>query len=178
VSQSDLISILAQCLSVLDDSFKKKTLEELGLITEHVTCAQNSMTTIQVLMRMNKEIRRPILGALPVVDENTGEIIGTFSASNLKGLRRGNFVSLLMPVMEYLQFQLQENTKRHFQATIQHHKALHPVTCTKDTTFEELVMKLASTKIHRIWVVNDMKFPVGVVSYGDVFKVFFPWFQS
>eukprot|EP00300_Choanocystis_sp_HF-7_P009225 c16326_g1_i1.p1 GENE.c16326_g1_i1~~c16326_g1_i1.p1 ORF type:complete len:329 (+),score=72.34 c16326_g1_i1:101-1087(+) len=43
-----------------------------------------------------------------------------------------------------------------------------PITCTKETTVQELVLMMSANKIHRLYVVNDQNKPVGVVTILDV----------
>jgi len=48
-------------------------------------------------------------------------------------------------------------------------KAVHPgICCTFDDSFQKVVLKLAATRIHRIYVIDEHRFPVGVVSLHDV----------
>jgi CBS domain containing-hemolysin-like protein len=42
------------------------------------------------------------------------------------------------------------------------------VTCSESTPLKEIVKKLASEHVHRIFVVNEDKSPVGVVSQSDI----------
>ena len=50
-----------------------------------------------------------------------------------------------------------------------------PITVTESATFEDVVMKLAATRVHRLWIVDSEEKPIGVVSIGDVFKNMLPW---
>jgi len=174
VSQSDLLNVLAQCLPYLDDSDKKKTVTELKLFNDSFFSVKADTKMISVLTtHMQPNIDQPILSAVPVVDCD-GNLIANFSASNLKGLRQTTFISLLLPVLAYLTIQ-PESTD--FRRNLARFKSIHPVTCTPTTSFEVIVERMVAHRIHRLWVVEDNK-PVGLISIGDVFKVFLPWTHS
>ena len=67
-----------------------------------------------------------------------------------------NFNDLLLPVVEFL-----KKTKR-----------LHaPIVVRAETSFETIVLKLAVTKVHRVWVVDDYERPIGIVSLTDVMRL-------
>eukprot|EP01113_Clastostelium_recurvatum_P036550 TRINITY_DN5227_c0_g1_i2.p1 TRINITY_DN5227_c0_g1~~TRINITY_DN5227_c0_g1_i2.p1 ORF type:complete len:194 (+),score=44.56 TRINITY_DN5227_c0_g1_i2:1-582(+) len=55
---------------------------------------------------------------------------------------------------------------------LQDMKSLHPIVCTVNDTFETVVMKLVSTRVHRLWVVDSYARPVGVVSISSLTRQF------
>jgi len=137
-----------------------------------VTIIPKSMTVIQALNKITKSKKRPV-SAVPVVDEH-GKLVANFSASDLRTINRSYFDWLVLPILEYLH-RVKDAELKHFRVTVEAFKAFHPITCTIDSTFQSVIMSMVTNKIHRIWVVDgDMK-PVGVVSIGDLFKVFLPW---
>jgi len=172
VSQSDLLGLLAQCLPYLEEKEIKKTVQELNLSvdTKHLTSVLADTKTIEVLSMMQPNINKPIFSAVPIVDK-AGHLIGNFSASNLMGLRQSSFVSLLLPVLSFLVVQPETND---FKKNLTRFKSVHPVSCHPTTSFDTIVERMVAHRVHRLWVVEDQKV-VGVVSIGDVFKVFLPW---
>jgi len=80
-------------------------------------------------------------------------------------------MSLLLPVLAYLTIQPES---KDFRRNLIRFKSIHPVTCGSDTSFEVAIERMVAHRVHRLWVVEDTK-PVGVVSIGDIFKVFLPW---
>jgi len=94
------------------------------------------------------------VSALAVVD-NSGVIVANISISDLRGLNQENFASLLLPVLEFI-------TKYLPQFKI-------PPLCVRESdTLETVLLKLAATKTHRVWVTDDNGKPNGVVSLTDV----------
>jgi len=175
VSQSDLLSLLAQCLPYLEDSEKKKTIVQLKLFDKSSLRTVSADTkTISVLSKhMQPNIDLPIFSAVPIID-NDGNLVANFSASNLKGLRQTSFIALLLPVLAYLTIQPESAD---FRKNLARFKSIHPVTCTENTPFDVVVERMVAHRVHRLWVVQDNK-PIGVISIGDVFKVFLPWTHS
>mmetsp|Transcript_5269 Transcript_5269/g.7394 ORF Transcript_5269/g.7394 Transcript_5269/m.7394 type:complete len:337 (-) Transcript_5269:43-1053(-) len=170
ISQSDLLGVFAQTLPLMDKEARNKTVKDLQLGTRDLVTASHKKRAIDVLYKMNKWISKPIISAVPIVDDN-GALVGTFSASNLKGITPSSFANLLLPVLQYLKWQPETS----FLASMQNAKSLHPVTVTEWSTFEEVVLKLAATRVHRLWIVDDDNKPIGVISLGDVFRVFLPY---
>jgi CBS domain-containing protein len=170
ISQSDLLDIFAQSLPLLDKTARNKTVKDLQLGSRDIVTASHKKRAIDVLYKMNKWISKPIISAVPIVDDN-GALVATFSASNLKGITPSSFANLLLPVVQYLKWQ-PETT---FLGSLQNAKSLNPITVTEWSTFEEVVFKLAATRVHRLWVVDDDNKPIGVISLGDVFRVFLPY---
>lgn len=101
--------------------------------------------------------------AAPVVDEN-GEIVGTLSASDLRGLRSQYLHTVLLPIPEFLQLKWFDSVAR------------RGVTVTKDTPLREAVVQMVLRRVHRVWVTDESgKKPIGVVSMSDVISKFSPY---
>ena len=80
---------------------------------------------------------------------------------------------LLLNVLDFLDMQ----PKKPFPVALQNYKSRHPITTKLDATFEYVVLKMTASRIHRLWVVDDDNKLIGVISVGDIFKVFLPWAQ-
>jgi len=76
-----------------------------------------------------------------------------------------SFGELIVGVGEYLHLQSLK-LQSSFVTSIQSQKSLHPVVCHSDATFEEVAMKMAAMRIHRIWVTDSHNKPISVVSIG------------
>lgn len=46
--------------------------------------------------------------------------------------------------------------------------------CHLNNTIEEIIIKLATLRVHRLYVVDESMRPIGVLSLGDVFKFVMP----
>jgi len=172
ITQFDMLTIVAECSSLIDESIRQKPLKEIDLGEKDVISVHKRKTVIEVLNTMTKAKKSPV-SAIPVIDDE-GKIIANFSASDLKTLNRSNFDWLVLPVLEYLH-RIRDQESKQFHRALEAYKSLHPITWTENSTFQSVVMLIFTNKIHRVWLVNEDNKPKGVVSIGDLFKVFLPW---
>lgn len=82
------------------------------------------------------------------------KIVGNLSESDLRGLNTDRLLDLLFPVLDYL---------KQFHGVVR-----KPVTVTVDSTFEQVVDKVLSEKVHRVWVVDAQNKPIGALSMSDI----------
>jgi len=172
LSQSDFLFLLSQSITMIDVNDRSKTIQELGIAEKDLLTVNKDTKVISVLAKMAQAPKRPI-SAVPIVNDN-GDLIATFSSTNLLSLNRTNFHSLSLPVIEFMYFIKKENEAKQLH-TQYCSKYLNPITCTLDSTFQSVVMIMSTNQVHRVWVVNNEKKLIGVVASSDLFKVFVPW---
>jgi len=98
------------------------------------------------------------VNAIPLVDEKS-ELIGCFSASDLKALPLNNWPRLFQDVSSFLQEK--------------HPDSLKPVYVTPTCTFQKVLEKMEQFKVHRVFVVDnshDVLKPVGVITTTDIMR--------
>jgi len=99
------------------------------------------------------------VSGLAVVNDND-ELIASISASDVKGSLQYNiFTDLYLPVGMYLE---------KCTPTFQRENSATPLSCTMFTTIAEIVKILATNHVHRLFVVDDSKRPIGVLSLSDI----------
>ncbi|KAJ1955404.1 hypothetical protein IWQ62_005540 [Dispira parvispora] len=106
----------------------------------------------------------PTLHALRYMDHNDrtaaavldheGRLVGNISASDLRGLRDTNLGLLQDPVMQFLDRIRPQRPS--------------PVVTTRDGTLGYVIEQVCNHKIHRVWVVDDERRPVAVVTLTDI----------
>ncbi|KAJ1650646.1 hypothetical protein IWQ61_008609, partial [Dispira simplex] len=106
----------------------------------------------------------PTLHALRYMDHNDrtaaavldyeGRLVGNISASDLRGLRDTNLGLLQDPVMQFLDRIRPQRPS--------------PVVTTRDGTLRYVIEQVCIHKIHRVWVVDDNRRPVTVVTLTDI----------
>lgn len=131
------------------DESGKKTVGELDLGPKDLSTIKEDEAVINGFL----EIEKRRIYALPVVDSE-GKIVGNLSATDMKQFSKDHIPSFTLDAKFWL--------KTHSE------KSLKPVTCTKSTTFYEVLKTL--TQVHRVWIVDDNNKPIGVISQTDVFK--------
>jgi len=168
ISQLDMVGVVAQCLEFFSSDLKYTSMKDLGFSRRPLVIASIEDSVVDVLEKMKNA--RPIVSAVPVTNEE-GKVVATFSASNLKGILHMPQHTLQMKVTEFLKSQSTD----FLRASMDFYKSLHPITTRETSSYEQVAMTMAATKVHRIWVVDALSKPIGVVSAGDLFKIFMPW---
>lgn len=105
------------------------------------------------------------LSGVAVVYED-GKLFGSLSVSDLKGSAPDQlFTDLYLPLATYLE----KST-----AAFGRENAVSPVSCAVDANFEDVLQKMMSRAVHRVFVVDDQRKPISVVSTSDVITFFCP----
>jgi len=126
------------------------TVNELGYTSEIFTAsAKESVFNVLKMMRDKK------MAALPLVNDRQ-EIAGCLSATDVRSLTIENWPRVFDDAQDFL---------RNF-----HPASLSPITVSESSTFSEVLGKMAANKVHRLFVIDSSKHPVGVVTMTDVMR--------
>jgi len=155
ISQMDLLRFLTENIYLFEQrGIGKSTVDELNMARKLVHFVRSDVATIIALSSMTSTK----VSAVPILDKDTGRLVGNFSISDLRGLGPYDLHHLLLPLVSFL--------------GIYNPKSLYPLTCKPSDTFEYVVLKLSGTKVHRLWVVDNDLRVLGVVSLTDVVRPF------
>jgi len=162
ISQSGVVRFLSKHMNTLGPR-AKLTIQELGIGLSNIVKVEHDKLAIESFRLMqNKQI-----SAVAVVDER-GALTNTLSISDIKyvGIEEGKkFRSLLLPVIDYIaQVKQSEPLDSKWDGSTMF-PAIH---CYPDYTLEKVIMKIATTKVHRLFVVNQDDHPVGAISLRDI----------
>jgi CBS domain-containing protein len=96
--------------------------------------------------------------ALPVVDTETGSIVGTLSATDLCGVTWKDMNMIKLPVLNFLKSR---------------GNLVEPICVLSTDTLGDCMEKMAGGSIHRVWVVEDhqRKIPFSVLSVSDCMRL-------
>jgi CBS-domain-containing membrane protein len=155
ISQSAIVSFINRNSEKLK-SVLNQTLGDLGLAKKTVISVRDTDSAINCF----KLITTKNLSGLAVVDKD-GRVVGNTSASDMKlFIQMPSFRILKMPLVEYLNVIRRQNLKD-----------VVPVVGVKaGDTLGKVVAKLAATNMHRIFVIDDDRRPIGVVSCRDIIE--------
>jgi len=165
-SKGDVINIISQTslIAFFQKNHKElahvthKMISELNVGSKPVICVSQNTKAIEAFRLMdNKKI-----SGVAVVDE-TGRFIGNTSASDLKLFISSPSLELLhQSILTFLNAIRQESIDIKSPT----------ISCSSHDTLEIVIGKLASTKIHRIFVADDNSGykPVAVVSITDILR--------
>jgi len=151
LTQSDIISFARDYIKILPIT-ANQPLKTLGIIHPVVCVKLHSHfhDTLEILHHNR-------ISGLALVNEHQ-HIVANFSASDLKGLSEDMFKYFYRSTEEFL--------KRGTSSPLQ-----IPVTCTDDATLADIIPLLLQEQMHRIFVIDDVKRPIGVVTMSDIIKV-------
>jgi len=152
ISQSDVLRYLAQNVFLMENG--DSSVDSLGLVNRvvhYVRDVANAVLALSILATKR-------VSAIPVLDSND-RIVGTFSASDLKGIGAQDYPKLQGSLKQFLE-------EHNF-------KSLFPLTCFPSDTLEYVLFKLVAARIHRLWVVSEHNNQlIGVLSITDVMRAF------
>lgn len=167
ITQSCVVHMLAECVGLpWFESWGTKKLCELGLplMKPYKLVKVNEDQPVLKAFQLMREMG---VGGVPVMDTNGTKAIGNISIRDVQ--------YLLSAPKIYKQYRT--ISAKDFLTAVRHHlqeqheasPLLHDViTCKRDDVIKEIILKLDSTKIHRIYVVDDKGDTEGVITLRDI----------
>jgi len=104
--------------------------------------------------------------AVPIVDEQ-GKLLGTLSASDLRGLTRESWPYLVLPVLEFLKVMNSDSP-----VDVDRERMQIEVTATHNIAY--LLSTVARSGVHRIWLVDQKEKLLGVINLSNILSRFAP----
>lgn len=150
LSQWDVLSFIYKGMKEKKDvelvKLGEKSLFELGLVPSQVL----SISQSDPLLCAFNTIRAYKVSGVAIRNDK-GELVGNVSASDFGGFVEDQFFELDTPASEFCQREI--------------------ITCKPENALKDVVEKMITNKIHRVYIVDDFKQPVGVVSLTDCCKI-------
>jgi len=163
ITQSGLIKFLSKNINKLGPR-AKQTIQELGMgVGNKIIQVGYDQPAIDAFRLMQSKQ----ISAVAVVDEH-GVLTNTLSISDIKyiGIEEGRkFRSLLLPSIDYISHVKQSEP---LDPKWEGGTIFPSIHCSPDYSLEKVIMKLATTKVHRLFVVNNHNHPIGVISLRDI----------
>jgi 5'-AMP-activated protein kinase regulatory gamma subunit len=151
LSQSDVAAFIYKYRHEVAETFSK-TLSELGIKPKPVTTITADTSALEGFRTMTVEK----VPAVAIVENSV--LIGNLSASDLRGLTARRLRKVVAPVKEFL--------------AIQYGTMRDPLTTTLNSTLDQAMQVIGNDRVHRLWIVDEKKAPIGVFSLTDVLKLF------
>ncbi|KAK6123715.1 hypothetical protein DH2020_042550 [Rehmannia glutinosa] len=167
ITQSAVIHMLEECAGLhWFESWGSKKLFELGLPlmkSSHIVKVYEDEPVLQAfkLMRQNG------VGGVPVVASDGSKAIGNISIRDIQ------FLLIAPEIYKDYRSITAKNFLTAVRSHIEEHQNESPllsgmVTCRRDDTLKQVIMKLDSMKIHRIYVVDETGNLEGVITLRDI----------
>eukprot|EP01133_Synstelium_polycarpum_P007977 gene7977-9372_t len=156
VTQSAITSFLAKNIDKLGP-WVNSSLRELGFKEKPVISINYHKRALEAfqLMAQNR------VNGIAVTDEKN-QILANISARDLKELLNETriFENLYLSVGEFIS-----------KVRMQDYKAVHPSICSSmDEPLQKLITRMAAAKIHRVYILDDDRKPIGVISLHDILE--------
>jgi len=157
VTESTLIRWIGAHLSEISVQLRKKTIRELGIGLKEVISVRLDTNVIEAFRLM---VKHNIHG-VAVLDVD-GTIFSNISVKDIKTLEPDAiFTKMYRSTLEVIQMVRSVNLK-----------AVFPSFCVSlDTTLQEAINKLVVLRVHRLYIEDEKRRPVGVLSLGDVLRI-------
>jgi len=152
LTQSDILRFLAQNVMLLSrEPHFQKSLQELGIGYRKPKIVPLCNNVAQTFMDMGVAG----LHGVAIVDHD-GKLFANLSASDLKGMTRKNCVVLNSTIAEFLK----KDRKRGWW--------VRPIIVDRNSSLFHLMLLFVSSKVHRIYVIDDDGKPVGEINHTDI----------
>ncbi|ESQ35274.1 hypothetical protein EUTSA_v10008048mg [Eutrema salsugineum] len=151
----DLKTILSRSISTL-----RAVNDSVYAITERTTVSSAISSMKAAQLNAVPIVYAPDIAEedhLQLINGRHRNVIGTFSATDLKGCR-------LPELQTWLPLRALEFTEKAWG------KGKDTVSCTVDATMEEAIEKVVTRGVHRVWVVDQKGLLIGVVSLTDIIR--------
>ena len=202
VCQSDLVMYLHTNRSLIYPEFMGTSLADLGLgrsalsrRVEGATASDQktvssygivSVTPSTTCIDAFRVMRNNSVSAVAIVSEKEGKLLGAFSETDISYFADPDFAMALgLSVSQFLFLRHNASPKiTHgvfagadaFDAALQN--ALYDswrVYCKLEDKLEDVLELMSTGAVHRIWVVDDERKPIGCVSLVDILALFQQW---
>ncbi|KAM7253886.1 hypothetical protein ACFE04_031568 [Oxalis oulophora] len=181
VTQMDLLKFLKDHTSDLK-GITSCSVSEIGALNQNVY----AITERTRLMDAIKCMRAALLNAVPIVQSSPSQqdedhkqlingkgrkLIGTFSATDLRGSHLSTLQTWLP--LSALEFTCKVSTSPLFSPSnaTETSPKRELVTCRPDSTLDEVMDKVISCHVHRVWAVDEHGSLLGLVSLTDIISV-------
>jgi len=186
ISQSDIVRYLLVNVDKMSD-VASQTITELGMATKQLITVPPEKSAVEALKIMEDNN----VGAVAVVNSE-GQIVGTFSATDMRTITPEHFGSLALPVGEFLALEhgteysgytiASENavcaTGAHAFARDREGRVALPgaevgqslVVCGPLTTLKAVMSLLTRNRVHRTFIVDENMKPLSVISCTDILR--------
>lgn len=156
ISQMTLVQFIARNISMLETKLRNVPVSDFMkqiISVENIPSDTNTHKSFEYLFRNN-------ISAAAIVNSD-GIVTDTLSMSDLVGMLYDKLEHIDSSVLSFL------SSTRRTKST------KPPITCQLTDTLEYTLLKLASTKVHRLWVVDgESNRYLGLVSLTDILAFF------
>eukprot|EP01118_Nematostelium_gracile_P015747 TRINITY_DN6365_c0_g1_i2.p1 TRINITY_DN6365_c0_g1~~TRINITY_DN6365_c0_g1_i2.p1 ORF type:complete len:301 (-),score=65.57 TRINITY_DN6365_c0_g1_i2:4-906(-) len=149
LSQMDVMSFLHANMGSLLESVRSRPISELRIMKSPISVRLDD----PFIDAITKLYSARVTG-IGLTDDQ-GRITGNLSASDLRGITQDAFDYFSGSTIQFLV----KGTNSKISA---------PITCSTDTTFEQLVSLFVTNHVHRVYVLDGNSYPLGIITLTDI----------
>lgn len=135
-------------------------IQDLGLVTGSAISVSSKMRALEAL----KVIMDNKVQGVCVVDDS-GVVVGSFSASDLKYMTADTFPYLIHSVEQFIGMM-----RARQQGSVDPLPLPKPITCKPTHSLWNVVNKIVKHRVHRVFIVDEERKPQGVVTLTNVIE--------
>jgi len=125
-----------------------------------------SVTEDDSVLHAIQKLKQHQISGIGIIDK-TGKLIGNFDATAVKYFGSNPYFG--DKVLDIVKVTLKEFISSLSLPT----NTEYPVTVTKQTIAHQAILKFTNHRVHRVFVVDEEKKPIGIISLVDVIELFF-----
>jgi CBS domain-containing protein len=131
---------------------------QLALASKGNTDRLLTITPRHMALEGFRKIGMREINAVAIVDDSD-TVVGNLSSSDLRGITRFTLGRLFMPVLDFLK-------------EMHGGKVPKPLTCRMETPLLEVLNMVHTSRVHRVWVVDDGGQLLDVITLSDMLRKF------
>ncbi|KAI9140654.1 hypothetical protein BKA69DRAFT_1125562 [Paraphysoderma sedebokerense] len=168
-TQSDVLAYLRDNMSLFShlQPVTSQTIDSLNLVT--TTHPVLTVTTKSTLLSVLKGLCDHNISSVPVIDPTTKKLMSTFSISDLRNVEfKFPFIEPTLTVGRFLRLE-----ERMVGEDIKHRERQLELVARRENTLWDVIQRMVNKRLHRVWVVDELERPVGVITLTDVLRTLF-----
>jgi len=148
LSQMDIVRFL---FKKIDKTGCNVTIQDLEIAGNSVVSISSKEQAVNGFQKMYKDQ----IGAVAIVDDRSGKLVANLSASDLRGISYQTIAGVKLPVLDFLEMMTGKKVSK-------------PIFCMPNDLLLDVLSKIILHNIHRVWVTDTERKPIGVVTLTDI----------
>jgi CBS domain-containing protein len=160
LSQIDVVTFLYRWANDRGLAMLNRSLDELQLVSLNRGIKPVVVSEQTPAIDAFQQMYHAGVNAVAIVDSE-GKICANLSTTDVRYLTQQNLAAIFLPVLLFLN-------------QIHGQKAAKPIIAYPESRFDDLLLKVVTARVKRVWVVDSRLTPLGVVTLTDIIAKFAP----
>jgi len=160
LSQIDVVTFLYRWANDRGLAMLNRSLDELQLVSLNRGIKPVVVSEQTPAIDAFQQMYHAGVNAVAIVDSE-GKISANLSTTDVRYLTQQNLAAIFLPVLLFLN-------------QIHGQKAAKPIIAYPESRFDDILLKVVTARVKRVWVVDSRLTPLGVVTLTDIIAKFGP----